>query len=450
MNISDAIVERMDVVTGGSRFIGKDAVTLHSASTSKSIVPEAISESVLTEDAERAMSMSTLSLLEEAKSSVPVSYCYDKRSDIIYISEESKDLVTRYLKACTSYVHPVTQSTGKVSAYQESAWGDEYVTESLARDVWDPIEVGYTNIEHKIRFISEEAVSEAIDDVISEGKDTFMGRLVYSRGYSETLNEGVDFLSEAAQMTPVKRKKIEDRVIQTIRILDKDGTNVSRYKDLFKSMSDTQFNSYIRKLVSDHNENFYLEFLPYKNEPTIQDIRKALDFLGVPVEEYVYYRHGGNTENPVRTSEPVLVGFIHMKRLQQILSKKNSYNLDVDKRSQKTGQVADSDKVARISDAENYALTVMEANYALKEFLGARADNASEKAQMYQDIVTNGYVQLSALESDIEDSQTINTVDVMFMGAGIKTDLVTDTLMLNRTIKEKKQRQQTIDKIDGR
>ena len=64
-------------------------------------------------------------------------------------------------------------------------------------------------------------------------------------------------------------------------------------------------------------------------------------------------------------------------------------------------------------------------------------DSAKAKSQMYKDISQNGYLQLKDLKHDLEDSQTLNTVDVYFLGAGIVTDLVTGGLALSRTLKNK-------------
>jgi hypothetical protein len=80
--------------------------------------------------------------------------------------------------------------------------------------------------------------------------------------------------------------------------------------------------------------------------------------------------------------------------------------------------------------------------------MGPRADNSKKKLQMYQDIADQGYVQLSNLSSDIEDSQTVSTIDVYFTGAGVITDLLTPTYMLPRTIKNKELKEKTYQKND--
>jgi len=48
--------------------------------------------------------------------------------------------------------------------------------------------------------------------------------------------------------------------------------------------------------------------MPYKNEFRLEDAKEALNFLGVPVEEYVYFRHDGNKNNPIRSAQKAMVG----------------------------------------------------------------------------------------------------------------------------------------------
>jgi len=121
-----------------------------------------------------------------------------------------------------------------------------------------------------------------------------------------------------------------------------------------------------------------------------------------------------------------------------MLMKKNSYSLDIDQRSQKTNQLSGDDKVARITEAENYALSVYEADESLKEFLGPRADDSVAKTAMYKQIMTEGYCKLEDLPNDVANKYTLNTVDTYLIGAGIMSDLVTSTLELVRTQDEKR------------
>lgn len=90
----------------------------------------------------------------------------------------------------------------------------------------------------------------------------------------------------------------------------------------------------------------------------------------------------------------------------------------------------------------------MGADSALKEFLGPRADNKDSKIEMYQRISEDGYLSLNDLSNNIESSQTINTVDTFFLGAGITTDLITPNLALPRTLKMKEKRESTASRLE--
>lgn len=247
-----------------------------------------------------------------------------------------------------------------------------------------------------------------------------------------------------------KRKKIETKIYTTMSKMDKTGLNTEKYKRMFKEMSDEQFEKWIKAFLKDDEQNFYLEILPHKNEPKLTDLIEAANYLKIPLDEYIYYRHNGNKEDPIRSAHKVPVGYITIKRLQQMLYKKNSYSLDVDVRNQRTNQLTGDDKIARITDAENFSLGIYEADYALREFFGPRADNSVSKMEMNRDIATQGYTQLQNYTDDVKDKHTLNTIDVYFMGAGLMTDLVTPDLELIRTKDGKTRKQSTQEINDNR
>ena len=143
-----------------------------------------------------------------------------------------------------------------------------------------------------------------------------------------------------------KRKRITEKIYKVFSILDKTGLNTKKYQQLFEGMTDDEFKRYMKNFLNDEDKNFYLECLPNKNEPSLKQIKSALEYLNVPLDEYVYYRHDGNKSNPIRTRYKVPVGYIHIKRLQQMLQKKNTYSMSIDKRSLKTNQVTGDDKIA--------------------------------------------------------------------------------------------------------
>lgn len=117
-----------------------------------------------------------------------------------------------------------------------------------------------------------------------------------------------------------------------------------------------------------------------------------------------------------------------------MLSKKNRYSMDADDTNMKVGQVIGDSKVASISEPETFFLTALNANRALEELLGPRADNQSKKQQMYQQIARDGFTSLDTLEEDITKNTTLNTVDTYMLASGIKSNLLTSTLKTHHTI----------------
>jgi hypothetical protein len=246
-------------------------------------------------------------------------------------------------------------------------------------------------------------------------------------------SDEVEILTEATT-SKSPRQQTEELIYRVLTTLDPTGVNVKKYKEFFGKMSNEQFDKYMKKFIKDEDENFYLEILPNVNEPSMEQIKKALDILKVPTDEYVYLRHDGHKDDPIRTAYKVPVGYITIRRLQQILSKKNTYSLDIAQRNMKTGQVTGDDKVARISDIESYSLVAIGADAALKEFLGARADNASAKTDMYKDINMFGYTYLKDMSKDITENQTLNTLYVHLMGAGLANDLLKEDVDLEELL----------------
>jgi len=231
------------------------------------------------------------------------------------------------------------------------------------------------------------------------------------------------------------RKKMEDLIYNVFDDLDSTKTNSSKYRDMFKTMNDAQFDSFFKKFFATEDEYLVLDVVDYERDLKIEDVEKAAKRLGVPLFERVVMPFANNNkENPVITKFEVPVGFIHVKRMQQILSKKNTTSTEVSSRSALTGQVVGRDKNARDSDTENFALVTIDATETLRELMGPRADDMVMKNEMYSSIAQKGFVSLSTLTNDVDNKVTLNAVDVHLIGMGIKSDLITNGLVVKKTL----------------
>lgn len=236
-----------------------------------------------------------------------------------------------------------------------------------------------------------------------------------------------------------KRKKIEALVYKVFDQLDKTKANTKKYKDLFNKMTDKEFDVHIKKFL-EGNDNLQLEILPWKNEPSMDDIQGCAKSIGLPLEEYVYFRHEGEADENgerkiVRSRSKCCVGYISVRRLQQILSKKNSYTTDISKRNSITQQVTGTSQVARSGDSETNSLVTLGCDVSNKELLGFRADDANTKTLAYQMIARDGFVRMADLQQveDVSSKATLNTLSAYLTSVGIHNDLLGDDLLLQAT-----------------
>ena len=113
-------------------------------------------------------------------------------------------------------------------------------------------------------------------------------------------------------------------------------------------------------------------------------LKKAAKFLDVPLFEKVVLPYASSDpNNPIITKHECLVGYLNIKRLQQMnVKKKLGLSTDISERNMITGQVSGHDKNSRNSDQETTALLTVGANTTLKEFMSMRADDMVMKSEM--------------------------------------------------------------------
>lgn len=234
-----------------------------------------------------------------------------------------------------------------------------------------------------------------------------------------------------------KRKKMEKLIYDFFSSLDPTGTNTNYYKGYFGKMSDKEFANYFNKFVKDTREYLTLTVAHYEYDLTMENITKTAKMMGVPLFEYVMMPHiNHDKNNPVTTPERVPVGYIHMKRPQQMLRKKNSTSIHIDKRDAITGQVTSEDKNARVSIDEVFCLMTYGAKEAAHEFLSARADDLVMKEEMYSKIRKDGFVSMRDLDDKLENKTSLNTLEMYLTCMGLKSDLISTSEVLPTTIDE--------------
>ena len=237
-----------------------------------------------------------------------------------------------------------------------------------------------------------------------------------------------------------QRLKAERLVYQVMDQLDPSGRNSDFWKAEFAKMNDDQFKKYISG-----NFPFYFQTGAFK-EPTMDQISKALDILKVPLLESVYmpFKYKDANGRPMKT-KPCMVVYIHMKRMKQLLTKKNGMSIDTKTRDMRTGLLTGVDKNGKESDHEFESLAISGLYDTMKEMSRSRADAMEDKSVMNNTIKTTGYVSVKDLPEDINDSLSKNLLSTYFIGAQLMSNLVNQDYLLPYTYSLKSKKISRID-----
>lgn len=237
-----------------------------------------------------------------------------------------------------------------------------------------------------------------------------------------------------------QRLEAERLIYKVFDTVDPSGENSEFWKREFAGMSDAQFKSYISRPFP-----FYYQTGAFK-EPSIDLINDGLKILNVPFLEQVYmpYKYKDANNNPMKTKE-CLVVYIHMKRMKQLLTKKNGMSISTKTRDMKTGLLTGVDKNGKESDHEFESLAISGLYNTMNELSKSRADSMNDKSVMNSTIKTLGTVNLSELPEDLSDSLSKNLLSAYYIGAQLYSNLVNEDYLTPYTYNEKNKKIERID-----
>lgn len=228
-----------------------------------------------------------------------------------------------------------------------------------------------------------------------------------------------------------KRKQIESMIDKTLLLMDPTGINAKKYRNMFQTMSDKQFSDWITRFLADEKSNIRIdieEFGDGSRSLKYENVEKAAAFLKIPIFENVYIPHvSSNPNRPVRTKQPVLVGYLNIKRPQQLVSKKTGLAMSDTDRDEQTGAAKGESKGGTTTGIENELLAGVGGDIILSEFCGARGDNVAEYDNMIASIAEHGSVKLEDIKTNAYDKPTLMQADLFFKAMGLKTDLISES-----------------------
>ena len=106
-----------------------------------------------------------------------------------------------------------------------------------------------------------------------------------------------------------KRKDMENLIYKVFSTLDPSEVNTNKYKAMFSSMSDNEFDKFFKNLFASEELYLVLDIVNYERDLTIENIEAAAKILDVPLMEKVAMPFvNGNSDRPVLTKYEVPVG----------------------------------------------------------------------------------------------------------------------------------------------
>lgn len=230
-----------------------------------------------------------------------------------------------------------------------------------------------------------------------------------------------------------KRQQAEELIYKVLDALDPQEYNSSYYKAMFAEMTDSEFLEFCKR-----NLPIRFHTKPFVIEPKMYDIEAALKILGVPLLEKVAlpYLYIDKEGNPVWSKEALVI-YIHLKKMKQFITKKNSTPTGIDNRDMKTGLLVSFDKGGKTSDREMEALAVMGLDETMKELSTWRADYMDAKSTAYQVISTLGRISEEDVSLEETDSIAKNTLNAYLTSALINTNILNEDYLLPKTLADR-------------
>ena len=222
-------------------------------------------------------------------------------------------------------------------------------------------------------------------------------------------------------LSPEVRAACEDLIYRTFSAIDPSGANTQYYQQLFSNMSDVDF----YKLISGRLP-FRYHVAPFDNEPKMPDIFKAFKVLDKPLMEKVKlpYLAKDAQGNPIESKE-CLVGYLNIKRLKQMLTKKNNTAMEIAKREMKlTGRLQGADKGGLESNKEFEGAMALGLENTTAEYARVKAASMKAKAEAYNTINAKGEVSFDDIDTEKTDSIAKNAMNVYLIGANLHSNLI--------------------------
>lgn len=198
-------------------------------------------------------------------------------------------------------------------------------------------------------------------------------------------------------MTP-KRKQVEEYINKVMLLMEPNGVNAKRYKDMFSKMSDTDFDKFMKD-IRDKKRKLVIYIPNLKVVLQMEDLYKACDFTGAIVFEPITI-HDEQTGMEYTTPNEFPILRMPVRRLKQFQAHKMSIP-EGDKRTDiLTGQLVKPDAAGKFSFPEMQVMHGRGLDDVIIEFMKLRGGDLHAYATMKQTLEETGEFSQKSLPDD--------------------------------------------------
>ena len=219
-------------------------------------------------------------------------------------------------------------------------------------------------------------------------------------------------------MTP-KRKKVQDYILATMDSMETDGMNRKEYEKLFASMSDKDFDDWMKSIK---NKEEVLSFYSANvtNKLTVDQLKDAAKKIGVKLFEPLRLWDEA-TQSYYTTPKEYLILQLPIRRLSQFVDHKLSV-AEGDKRIDLlSGQPVKPDHAGSISQVEIQTLYARGLTNTILELIKYRGGDVVAFAEYKRELEEQGQTTVGRNTGSIVRSAVM--MDVILSGAHIETNV---------------------------
>lgn len=217
-----------------------------------------------------------------------------------------------------------------------------------------------------------------------------------------------------------KRKEAQEFILKLISDMLGKGANYTRYTELFKKMTDKEFDDYM-KAIRDGKHTLYVE-LPNMGKEKF-DIDKALkagDSLGINFFKKVWH-YNVATDLDFKPDVEYMVLRLPVRPLKQFVQEKMSVPSSDKKINSLTGQVTAEDKTASFTFVENQSLNAKSMEKTSLELLKPRGGDTEAYSEMKRELEETGECSLENLGQNSRP-RSVDILKMQYLGMGIKSN----------------------------